>query len=92
LSAQVGAEEEGDIYPLVDEGQVVYFIRLGTKPITTSTFEADIICGSFATSYLNSFVSLIRNVFLPALEAQENWGDVLFIYFFFFLLLFIFVS
>eukprot|EP00768_Dysnectes_brevis_P002834 gnl/Dysnectes_brevis/2072_a2396_807.p1 GENE.gnl/Dysnectes_brevis/2072_a2396_807~~gnl/Dysnectes_brevis/2072_a2396_807.p1 ORF type:complete len:4631 (+),score=1942.19 gnl/Dysnectes_brevis/2072_a2396_807:116-13894(+) len=57
-------------------GHCVYFLRVGSRNITTSGLESDIVTGQITESLLPSLQALLQDVFLPALRAQNSWGSI----------------
>eukprot|EP00217_Crustomastix_stigmatica_P013603 CAMPEP_0183798542 /NCGR_PEP_ID=MMETSP0803_2-20130417/19119_1 /TAXON_ID=195967 /ORGANISM="Crustomastix stigmata, Strain CCMP3273" /LENGTH=4519 /DNA_ID=CAMNT_0026043227 /DNA_START=42 /DNA_END=13598 /DNA_ORIENTATION=- len=62
------------------KGKAVYFIRSGAKddrpkPVGEKTVEQDIAVGEInGSSALDTFRSLVSDLFLPILSEQEKWG------------------
>eukprot|EP00770_Monocercomonoides_exilis_P016163 MONOS_16114.1-p1 / transcript=MONOS_16114.1 / gene=MONOS_16114 / organism=Monocercomonoides_exilis_PA203 / gene_product=unspecified product / transcript_product=unspecified product / location=Mono_scaffold01511:7964-8627(+) / protein_length=162 / sequence_SO=supercontig / SO=protein_coding / is_pseudo=false len=73
-SAQIGEENEG-VEPLVETGLCVYVLRTGKKAIPPANFEFEMLVGSFPANYLLSFVDVLKEVMIPALDAQDAWGE-----------------
>jgi len=55
-------------------GKCCFFTRVNTKGIDLKTFETDCAYGEIIGNPLNSFETLINEMFKPTLEHQENWG------------------
>ena len=55
-------------------GRAVYFVRITQKPVTDKTVEQDIAAGQISGTPLDSFRSLMTELFVPVLKEQGNWG------------------
>jgi len=53
-----------------------FFLRTTSKAISQTTFAADITFGSLNSQLLPSLTSVVKNIIVPALTAQENWGSL----------------
>lgn len=55
-------------------GMGCFFVRTTNKSITTANIYQEVSFGPINVGILSSLTSMVKNVILPALNAQENWG------------------
>jgi len=53
-------------------GDGVYFIRLTNKAITAQNINQEIYFGKLSPSILPSLSSMVKNIIMPALQAQVH--------------------
>lgn len=54
----------------------LYFVRVNPKGIAEKTLEADMAVGEMQGSLLDTFKSLLSDLFLPLLHEQSTWGKM----------------
>ena len=60
-------------------GLGIYFLRVSNKPITSANIAQELNFGALESSsgnLLEAVESLLKNVYLPALREQSNWGKL----------------
>ena len=60
-------------------GLGLFFLRLSTKPITNANIAQDVYFGTLESNgggLLEAIETLLKNIFIPALEQQTNWGTL----------------
>ena len=55
-------------------GMGCFFVRTTNKAITTANIFQEVSFGPINANILPSLTSMVKNVILPALNAQESWG------------------
>ena len=55
-------------------GMGCFFVRTTNKAITTANLYQEVSFGPINANILPSLTSMVKNIMLPALDAQENWG------------------
>lgn len=55
-------------------GRAAYFVRISQKAVTDKTVEQDIAAGQISGTALDSFRTLLIDLFVPVLKEQGNWG------------------
>jgi dynein heavy chain len=55
-------------------GMGCFFVRTTNKAISTANVYQEVAFGPINAGILSSLTSMVKNVILPALNAQENWG------------------
>lgn len=55
-------------------GTCVYFVRTGAKGVGEKTLEQDMMMGMVSAGALESYTSLVSDLYLPMLKEQSSWG------------------
>ena len=55
-------------------GKCVYFVRTGLKGVSERTLEQDMMMGMVSGAALESYTSLVSELYLPILKEQSSWG------------------
>lgn len=54
--------------------KAVYFVRIGAKGVSEESCEADIAIGEVPLGTLDSFCTLMAELYLPMLTEAGTWG------------------
>ncbi|KAL0234370.1 hypothetical protein PCE1_001406 [Barthelona sp. PCE] len=57
-------------------GRSCYVLRITDKDVPLNNVTRDILVGSLTTDSLSDMISLLQNVYIPALSNNENWGAI----------------
>jgi dynein heavy chain len=55
-------------------GMGCFFVRTTNKALTTANIFQEVSFGPINANILPSLTAMVKNVILPALNAQESWG------------------
>lgn len=65
---------EGEFGTLKVSNKVVFFVRITTKGVSDKTMDTDVAFGEVLPNALESFRSLLGEIFVPMLREQAAWG------------------
>ena len=61
---------------LTDSTSVLYFLRQhATSVVDPTHMERDVFCGEIKGSALQTFGTMLGEIYIPLLKAQKNWGE-----------------